>query len=141
MLELILILNILWFGAGFHLFALRSRIFAKIIVAKEHRDTPVFDTLTASGKFLGGFNLAFAILNVLLLLKSQLFNQPLQWLILLMVIAIAHGTQFACNVPIAVQNLRGEGVWQVKGLMRFIFVVDFSLMVANAILAIYIAVA
>ena len=29
------------------------------------------------------------------------------------------------------ENQKGKGVWQIKGLMRFIFVTDFILMVAN----------
>ena len=56
--------------------------------------------------------------------------------ILLLVLAVAHGSQFAGNVPIALQNRRGEGVWNVfKGLMLFIFVIDFTLMTLNAALA------
>lgn len=135
MLEITLIANALWFAGGFNLFATRGHIFAKVVIAKEHRDTPVLETLIMSGKFLGGFNLAFAILNVLLLLNTGLFDKDLQWAIILFVIAIAHGTQFAYNVPVAIQNRRGEGVWEVKGLMRFIFVTDFTLMTVNAVLA------
>jgi len=135
MLEILLILNALWFFGGFNLFSIRSRIFAKVVVPKEHRDTPVLEMLIMSGKFLGGFNLAFLVLSILLLVNTSLFDQSLQWAILLFVIAVAHGTQFAFNVPVAIANRRGEGVWQVKGLMRFIFVTDFTLMTLNAALA------
>jgi hypothetical protein len=137
MLELTLVLNALWFFGGFHLFSIRSHIFAKIIVPKEHRDTPVMDILIASGKFLGGFNFAFFVLNVVLLLGINVFTNDKQWAILLMVMAVAHGSQFIYNVPVALQNCKGKGVWQVKGLMRFIFVTDFSLMSLNAGLAVY----
>ncbi|GAA5317680.1 MAG: hypothetical protein AseanaTS_28850 [Candidatus Pelagadaptatus aseana] len=136
MLEAILILNAVWFIMGFNVFALRGQIFAKLVVPREQRDTPVIDVLIHSGKFLGGFNLAFAVLNVLLLLNLELFDKNQQWALLLLVNAIAHGTQFAFNVPTALANRRGEGVWQVlSGTMLFIFVVDFLMMALNAFLA------
>lgn len=135
MLEIVLALNALWFAMGFHLFALRSRIFAKVVVAPEHRDTPVFETLSTSGKFLGGFNLAFCVLSILLLANTSLFDKDLQWAIILFATAVAHGTQFAFNVPVALQNRRGLGVWQVKGLMLFILITDFVLMTMNGVLA------
>lgn len=135
LLKIVLALNVLWFAAGFHLFAIRSHIFAKIVVPREHRDTPVMETLIRSGKFLGGFNLALAVLSLLLLLSTDLFHKDLQWAILLTGFAIVHGTQFAYNVPVFLQNRRGGGVWPVEGLMLFIFVTDFSLMAINGGLA------
>ena len=138
MFELILVANAIWFGLGFHLFALRNKIFAKILVPKEHRETPVFATLAATGPFLGGFNLAFCALSLLFLFNPNVFPEPEQRIILFFVFALAHGSQFMPNVPIALANRRGEGVWQVKGLMRFIFITDCVLMVANsAIAAVY----
>ena len=136
-LTAILLLNAAWFAAGFHLFWLRGRVFAKMVVPREQRDSPVFETLIRSGTFVGGFNLAFCILNVLLLFNQDAFDGSGQWVILLAVNAIAHGSQFAGNVPIALENRRGAGVWPVlSGLMLFIFVVDFTLTVLNAALAI-----
>ena len=137
MLETVLILNALWFTGGYHTFHIRGRIFAKIVVPKEDRDTPVFETLIMSGKFVAGFNLAFLVLNILLLLNTSLFDKDLQWAILLFAIAVAHATQFAFNVPVALQNRRGEGVWQVKGLMLFIFITDFTMMALNLGLAVF----
>ena len=133
--ELLLLANAVWFALGFHLFALRSRIFARILVPKEHRDTPVFDVLTATGPFLGGFNLALCILSVLVLVFSQVFPDAEQRAILCVVFALAHGSQFFSNVPIALANRKGAGVWRVEGLMRFIFATDFVLMIANLGLA------
>lgn len=135
MLELILILNAVWFAMAFNVFAIRSRVFAKLVVPKEHRDTPVLETLVMSGKFLGGFNLAFSLLNILLLLNLELFDKDLQWAILLCVNSVAHGSQFAFNVPVALQNRHGKGVWKVKGVMGFIFVNDFLMMSFNGVLA------
>tara|TARA_Y100000385_G_C13107232_1_gene648913 strand:- start:6421 stop:6861 length:441 start_codon:yes stop_codon:yes gene_type:complete len=131
MFDFILIANAIWFGMAFNVFALRNAIFAKILVPREHRDTPVFDVLAETGKFLGGFNLAFCVLNVLILINSNIFPEGEQRIILCSVFALAHGSQFIANVPIALDNLRGKGVWQVKGTMRFIFITDFIMMVAN----------
>lgn len=132
MFELLLIANAIWFGLGFHLFALRGKIFAKILVPKAHRETPAFDVLAESGKFLGGFNFALCVLNVLVALYSDIFPTSEQRFILCLFFAIAHGSQFIFNVPVALENRKGKGVWRVEGKMRFIFVTDFSLMIANA---------
>lgn len=136
MLEIALILNTLWFAMGFNVFSIRNKIFAKLIVPKEQRDTPVFDILAESGRFLGGFNLAFAVCNILLLINLDTFPSDEQRAILLFVFAVAHGSQFVFNVPVAIENKRGGGVWQVlKGTMLFIFISDFIMMALNLILA------
>lgn len=132
MFELLLVANAIWFGLGFHLFALRGKIFAKILVPKAHRETPAFDVLVESGKFLGGFNFALCVLNVLVALSSDVFPTAEQRFVLCLFFAIAHGSQFVFNVPIALENRKGKGVWRVEGKMRFIFVTDFVLMIANA---------
>ena len=137
MFEIILILNALWFAMGFNVFTIRNKVFAKMLVPKENRDTPVFHILAESGKFLGGFNLAFAVLNVLLLLNLEIFPLEEQKIILLFVFAVAHGTQFFFNLPIAIQNKKGGGAWQVlKGSMLFIFVTDLIMMTLNISFAI-----
>lgn len=136
MLEAVLILNIIWFAMAFNVFSLRPKIFAKVVVPKEQRDTPVFNVLAESGRFLGGFNFAFALLNILLLTNLDVFPNDDQRAILLLVCAVAHGSQFVFNVPVAIQNRRGEGIWQVlKGTMLFIFVNDFIMMMLNLALA------
>ena len=135
MFEIILILNAIWFALGFHAFAIRSIIFAKTIVPKQHRDTPVFDMLAASGKFVGGLNFALCILNVLILMNPGSFPESNQRLILCIGFALAHGSQFLPNVFIALDNRKGKGVWQVKGRMLFIFVTDFILMIGNFVVA------
>jgi hypothetical protein len=135
MLEITLVLNTIWFLMAFNVFAIRNQIFAKLLVGRDQRDTPVFKILAESGKFLGGFNLAFAVLSVLLLVNLDVFPSDIQRAILLFTIAIAHGTQFVFNVPVALSNRRGGGIWQVKGTMLFIFVTDFVMMMLNLILA------
>jgi hypothetical protein len=136
MLEITLILNTLWFAMGFNVFSIRNKIFAKLVVPREHRDSPVFEILAESGRFLGGFNFAFAVCNILLLINLDTFPSDAQRAILLFVFAVAHGSQFVFNVPVAIQNKRGGGVWQVlKGTMLFIFITDFIMMALNLILA------
>ncbi len=136
MLEITLILNALWFAMGFNVFSIRNKIFAKLVVPREQRDTPVFNILAESGRFLGGFNFAFMLCNILLLINLDVFPSNEQRAILLFVFAVAHGSQFIFNVPVAIQNTRGGGVWQVlKGTMLFIFVTDFVMMTLNLIMA------
>ena len=136
MLEITLILNALWFAMGFNVFSIRHKIFAKLVVPREQRDTPVFNILTESGRFLGGFNFAFMLFNILLLINLDVFPSNEQRAILLFVFAVAHGSQFIFNVPVAIQNTRGGGVWQVlKGTMLFIFVTDFIIMALNFVVA------
>jgi hypothetical protein len=121
---------------GFNVFSLRPKIFAKTVVPRAQRDTPVFNVLVHSGRFLGGFNFAFALLNILLLANLDVFPNNDQRAILLLVCAVAHCSQFIFNVPVALQNKRGKGVWQVlKGTMLFIFVSDFIMMALNLLLA------
>ena len=138
LLEILLVLNALWFAGGFHLFYLRREVFAKVLVPnKEDRNSPAYDTLIETGRFLGGFNLAFAVLNIFLLFNFAEFDKDIQWAVFLIVISIAHGTQFVGNIPMALRNRRGEGIWNVfEGIMLCIFVIDFTLMTLNAALAI-----
>ena len=137
MLEAILVLNAIWFVMGFNVFSLRPKIFAKLVVPKAQRDTPVFDILIHSGRFLGGFNFAFALCNILLLANMDVFTTNEQYAILLVVFAVAHASQFIFNVPVAIENKRGVGVWQVlKGTMLFIFVTDLIMALLNLLLAV-----
>ncbi|MEL7296583.1 MAG: hypothetical protein AAGJ86_02915 [Pseudomonadota bacterium] len=133
--DVLILANAIWFGLAFHLFWLRRQVFAKILVPAPHRDTPVMAILAESGKFLGGFNGALSLLKITILVQPALFPAPLSQATLYAFFAVAHGSQFAGNVPIALQNRRGGGVWPVKGLMGFIFVTDFTLMIANAVAA------
>jgi len=94
--------------AAFRYFSLTPQAAAKVLVPKSAREAPLFRTVGASLPFLGGMNLA-----------------------------LAHGSQFVCNVPIAWRGGRqGEAFWPVlQGPMLFIFVVDGMLALANLLLA------
>jgi hypothetical protein len=133
----VLALNVLWFGAGALYFGVTAISAAKLLVSRPARQSPLFGTVSAAVRFLGGMNLAFAVLAGVLLLNRTLFPEAKQMAVLISVLALAHGTQFAANVPVALsRNSQGEPHWPVlSGLMLFIFLVDFTLMLANGALA------
>ncbi len=135
---LVLVLNTLWFGAAFHYFSIKRFAAAKVLVPASSRDSPLFLTIAAAVRFLGGMNLAFAMLSFLMLLLPILSVTPAQRATLLFVLMIAHGSQFYYNLPILRAGGRqGESLWDVhRGPMKFIFTVDALLMVANAVLCV-----
>ena len=139
MIQILLIANAIWFAMAFDAFYLRRRVLGKVLVPiKEDRDNSAYEALLESGRFMGGFNLALSALNVLLVFNVGGFETDAQWATLLIFNALAHGSQFFGNVPMALQNRNGGGLWHVfKGVMLRIFVIDFTLMVLNASLAIW----
>lgn len=136
-LLLVLVLNAIWFAMGFYAFYLRRNVFAKVVVPKsEDRDNTAYDAVVESGRFMGGFNAALCLLNVMLIFNFGGFDKGSQWATLLIFNALAHGSQFVGNIPMAMKNRLGEGLWNVfKGVMLRIFVIDFTLMVFNSVLA------
>ena len=125
-----LIANLLWFLAGFRYFSFKQSAAARVLVPKSARSSPLFATIAAATRFLGGFNAAFAFLAALLLallyIRSPLFSDPQERAALMTVFAAAHFSQFAFNLPIIKGGQRrGESFWPVlSGPMLFIFVVD-----------------
>lgn len=79
-------------------------------------------------KFLGGPNLALALLALFGLLGVG-FEERNSQAALLLVLGVGHATQFAFNVPGAREERRGEtALWPVtSGSMLFIFVVDAAI--------------
>lgn len=139
MLETVLLLNAIWFAMGFNAFYLRREVFGKVLVPIEgDRHNTAYSALVESGRFMGGFNIALSALNVMLLFNLGGFDKPSQWSILLIFNSLAHGSQFAGNIPMALENRNGSGLWNVfKGVMLRIFVIDLVLMIANAALAFF----
>ncbi len=135
--KIVLLLNAVWFAMAFDAFYRRRKIFGKVLVpTRDDRENSAYDALVESGKFLGGFNLAISVFNFALLLNLGRFTADSQWAVLFAFNALAHGSQFWGNVPMALRNRKGEGLWNVfKGVMLRIFVIDFTLMIANATLA------
>ena len=125
-----LIVSFIWFAMAFRYFGFQHSSSAKVMVPKTARMSPVFLTLAAATRFLGGMNGAFAFMTLLLLINwgtgSSLFTDPRERAVLLFVLAAAHFSQFIFNVPILRNGERqGESYWPVlSGPMYFIFVVD-----------------
>ena len=129
----ILVLNILWFGAAFLYFSLAPRIAARLLVAKSARAPPLFPAVAACIHFLGGMNLAFAAFAVLVLFNSSLFPEPPQKALFAAAFSLA-----VANLPAALREGNAdESLWPVlSGPMCFIFLMDGALMVANAAIAV-----
>ena len=125
-----LIASLLWFSAGFRYFSFKQTAAAKVLIPASARSSPLFATIAAATRFLGGMNGAFALLAAVLLAlyftHSPLFSDPQERGVLLIVFAVAHFSQFAFNLPVIRGGQRqGESFWPVlSGPMLFIFVVD-----------------
>jgi hypothetical protein len=125
-----LIASLLWFTAAFRYFSFQQFAASKVLVPASARSSPLFPTIAASIRFLGGMNGAFALMSALLLLcvftGSSAFADPGERGLLLCVLAAAHFSQFIFNVPVLMAGERqGETYWFVRsGPMLFIFVVD-----------------
>ena len=133
----IFLVNAVWYGMGFIAFYLRRDVFAKVMVPiRADRDNSAYAAFIESGRFMGGFNFALAALNVCLFFNLAGFETGPQLALMLAFNAVAHGSQFVGNIPMALRNRKGGGLWNVfSGVMLQIFVVDFVLMVVNAVAA------
>jgi hypothetical protein len=129
--------NGLWFSAGFYFFCLRSNSAAHLIINRRHTDEKTFHAVAYSLKFLGGLNLAFAILSLLIILQPGLFPETAQKIAILSILALAHATQFLLNVPQVLKERRNRNpLWPVlTGTMFFIFVTDGALFIFNVLCA------
>ena len=80
-------------------------------------------------------NLALSVFSLLLLVNLELFPATPQVALFCFLFAVAHGSQFYFNVPVALAGRRhGEAVWPVlTGPMRFIFIGDLTLLLLNAV--------
>ena len=121
-----------WFAMGFRYFGFLQHTAARVLIPREARDTPLFETTAAGVRFLGGFNAAFCLLSLVLLAfhlgGSDLFRANGERIALLCVIASAHFSQFAFNLPVLKAGERKDiALWPVrKGPMKFIFVMDLT---------------
>ncbi|MFI5296696.1 MAG: hypothetical protein ACHREM_01245 [Polyangiales bacterium] len=131
---LVLALNVVWFGLGFQLFALRPRKAIHLLVPREASEEKSRTALVEALPFLGGMNLAFAALSGAVLIATALGKPGASWVVFFGS-GVAHATQFVCNVPAALRGGRAGGAsWDVmRGQMFFIFVVDATCAVANVV--------
>jgi len=137
----LLVLNSVWFGLGAFHFSLKPEASISSLVPRDQRASPLFRTLSESIRFLGGLNFGFMVLCAMLLVFAGLFPDALQQAFFAAVIAVAHASQFAVNVPMIGKWRRNTpGAWCVlEGPMRFIFATDGALMLANMAFAAWVA--
>lgn len=131
----IMVLNIVWFGLAFYFFSVRPLSATKLLVPRGERDSLLFGTVTYALRFLGGLNFALALLSMVLLFNPVGLT-PMQQGWLALVLAAAHASQCAFNMPL-VLNQRGMPGASRVGLsrpMRMIFAVDCVMLVANTTL-------
>lgn len=133
---LALVASALWFTAALRYFGFQQFAAAKVMVAKSQRHSPVFPTMAAGIRFLGGMNGSLALLCwaliAIVLLGLDLFRDPLERVVILVALAAAHFSQFAPNVPIHRNGGRqaDDSLWDVgSGPMNFIYVMDAAQMV------------
>jgi hypothetical protein len=131
----VLVANVVWFGAAFEFFSLRPRRAVRILIPRSAENETSAQSLIAGMPFLGGFNLAFAILSATFLFSFAYSHAaPPPWQVYA-ACAVAHATQWATNVPHALRGGRSGGApWDVmRGLMLFIFIVDGACALLNAV--------
>jgi hypothetical protein len=135
--KILLLLNAAWFAAGFVAFSLRSSRFIKFLVRKEDRNENTLLQLRTSLHFLGGFNFALSVFCIALAITSDVFPDARQWQLMYVFFSLTHGTQFLCNLPVALrEKSKLPHSWSVlKGPMLFIFITDAALMIANGVAA------
>jgi hypothetical protein len=128
----VILLNVAWFGMGFVFFWPRARRAVGILIPPAAREETAAQALVASLPFLGGLNLGFAFLSASYLGAWPATAAP-SWHVY-MASAVAHGTQWAGNVPHALRGgRRGGAPWDVlRGAMLFIFIMDAACALVNA---------
>jgi hypothetical protein len=142
LLDIVLLLNALWFVGAFIQFSIAQTNTLKILLPREERGNPIAPTLAASVAFLGGMNLPIGLLSFYLLAARPVFFQPLQaQIVLFLFFSACHFSQFVYNVPVLMRGGRvGVAYWPVlKGPMLRIFVIDAGLFAANLAVAIQLA--
>lgn len=139
LVPIILVFNILWFAAAFHLFSLKSIPASKMLLPREKRIEPYNAIVSHLFKFLGGFNLSLMVLSIIALINYQTLMDNQFGAALFLVFFIAHGSQFWYNVPLAMNERKNiKPIWPVlKGRMYFIFRMDLFLAVCNLMLSVY----
>lgn len=130
-----MVLNLVWFGMAFYFFSVRPVTVAKLLVPRSERDSLLFGTVMYTLRFLGGMNFALGLLSVVLLVNPVGFT-PVQQGWGALVLAVAHASQCAFNMPLVLKQRGMPGASQL-GLsrpMRMIFTVDCVMTVANTAL-------
>jgi hypothetical protein len=130
----IFILNAIYFLLAFTCFTVIPYWTIRTFTPTVKGDVRLFAAVL---RFLGGMNLAMAILAGLAVIIPFRFT-PDQTGFLACVFALAHGSQFFFNVPVAFEETRARGkpVWPVfRGPMLYVFIGDGSMALANLVLS------
>ena len=119
---------------AFWFFSLRSERAVRLLVPRSTENEASRRTLVASLPFLGGMNLAFAVLSAASIVASLRTGEGASFSVYL-ASAVGHTTQLAHNVPHALRGGRAGGApWDVlRGAMSFIFVMDGLCAAMNAV--------
>lgn len=136
-------INILWFGIAFVSFGPLSARTTRALTPRSKRSQPAAEesspkrmsTTQATMRFLAGFNLGFLVLAATQLVRWQSDGAfGFGWDVFF-ACAVAHATQFAYNVPFAVQGgYKGGAPWNVlKGPMRYVFFMDLFCLIINGL--------
>ena len=139
-IDVLMLLNISWFGVAAFFFSVKATSAARMILPSALRSEPLLHALAYAIRFLAGMNLAFAVLSALVLLDPAGFGvKQKAWL--LGVLAMAHASQFAFNLPHALRldGMPGASAPGLNAPMWRIFTVDGLLMAANAVMCAAIA--
>lgn len=134
----LLLANGAWFALGAVAFGLRSRSAARLVLPRRAGAAAPVEVVAGVVRFLGGLNAALAVLCVGVLVLSLRGVDPEVLALACLVVAVAHLSQVAVNLPPVLAERRGEeAVWPVRGRsMGVIFAVDGGLGVATAVLAV-----
>ena len=136
--QIVFLLNGMWLLAAFAQFSIAQSNTIKILVPYEKRDNPLVPTLKASVAFLGGMNLAIALLCFYLATDPEEFANAKAQTVLFAFLAAVNFSQFYFNLPVLLNKRKtGVPVWPVlSGPMLLIFVVDAVMTVIDTIAAI-----
>lgn len=134
-LLLVLAVNVAWFGMGFTFFSLRPHRALRLLVPRLAHGETSARALAASLPFLGGLNLALAVLSASYLYTCLWAHETPRSLPIFLACAVAHATQWGWNLPHLRRGGRSGGApWDVlRGPMLLIFVTDGVCLVLNAV--------
>jgi hypothetical protein len=133
--SVVLVMNMLWLGAGFVCFCFRSTTASYFLVGPADATERGRRGVAGAIVFLGGLNLALLCLSLLTFLRLDDFPPSLLG-VPVFALMVGHGSQWLVNLPVAIAELRGRDTpWRVfRRPMRMIFVLDGVLTAANALL-------
>lgn len=131
----VLVMNLLWLGAGFVYFVAMPRRSTYGLIGSGQATPEGRRGAAGLVVFLGGLNLALFSLAALTLLRLDEFSESLL-AVPITALMVGHGSQFLVNVPVAIREAtKRDAPWRVSAFpMNLIFALDATLAVANLVL-------